>query len=68
MRRDDDGEYRKGLPTIMGLTGKGQTVADVIAAVQANPRHYTRVAKRERDRASLLQPKRSKTKRLQAVG
>lgn len=68
MRRDAEGEYRKGLPTIMGLVGKGQTVDDVIAAVQSNSRHYARVAKRDRDRMALLQPKRRKTPALRAVG
>jgi hypothetical protein len=57
MRRDERGDYRKGLPTNMGLVGRGQTPQDVIAAVQSSPRHYARVAKRGRDRISLLAPK-----------
>jgi hypothetical protein len=68
MRRDERGEYRAGLPTIMGLVGKGQTPADVLAAVQGNPRHYTRIAKRERDRTQLLAPKRIVPAARRAVG
>jgi hypothetical protein len=60
MRRDERGDYRKGLPTIMGLVGRGQTPHDVVAAVQSNPRLYTRVAKRARDRGALLAPKRNR--------
>ncbi len=68
MRRDERGEYRAGLPTILGLVGKGQTPADVLAAVQGNPRHYQRIAKRERDRVRLLEPKRTAPAARRAVG
>jgi hypothetical protein len=64
MGRYEDGEGRRGLPTILGLVGRGQTPADVLATVRSDPKLFARLANRTRDRAALLEPtrrRRSKT-------
>jgi hypothetical protein len=58
MGRYEDGQGRRGLPTILGLVARGQQPADVLATVRNDPKLFARLANRQRDRAALLAPRR----------